>query len=77
MRIYLGKDRQNATQVIMTVTHTTLRSLTRRVEGICHKLFIDSFISSPCLFDNLCTRGINCSRTVKIIKECQRAPTLR
>jgi len=32
MNIYLGKDRQNATQM-MTITHATVRSLTSTVKG--------------------------------------------
>jgi hypothetical protein len=43
MRIYLGKDRQNATQT-MTI-HATVRNLTRR-EGTDHKLYMDKFLFS-------------------------------
>ena len=42
MGVYLGKDSQSAT-VDMTATHATGRHLTRRVEGLGHKLFMDNF----------------------------------
>jgi archaellum biogenesis ATPase FlaH len=45
MRIYSGKDKQNARQT-MTATQETVRSLTRTVEGIGYKLYTD-FFSSP------------------------------
>jgi hypothetical protein len=63
MRIYLGKGRQNATQ--MTTTYATVRSLTRRVEGVGHKLYMNIFFSSPDSFDDLHTRGIKCCGTVR------------
>ena len=58
MRVYLGKDSHSATD--MTTTHTTVRHLTHRVEGLGHRIFMDNFFSSPRLFDDLdrCTRGI-------------------
>jgi hypothetical protein len=64
MRIYLGKNKQNSTQM-KTVTHTTVRSLTRRVDGVGHKLYMDNFFSSSHLFHDLHTRGINCCGTVR------------
>ena len=42
MRVYLGKDSQSATDD-MTTTHTTVRHLTCRVEGLGHKLWTISF----------------------------------
>ena len=57
MRVYLSKDSQSATHD-MTATHATGRHLTRRVEGLGHKLFMDSFFSSPRLFDDLLRRKI-------------------
>jgi hypothetical protein len=41
MKIYLGKDRQDATQTV------TARSLTGIVERVGHKLYMGSFFSSP------------------------------
>ena len=51
MRMYLGRDSHFATD--MTATHTTVRHLTSRVEGLGHKIFMDNFFSSPRLFDDL------------------------
>jgi hypothetical protein len=51
VRVCLGRDRQNAMQE-MTATHANVISLTRRVEGVGHKLFMANF-SSPDLFDDL------------------------
>ena len=52
MRVYLGRDSHSATDD-MTATHTIVRLLTSRVEGVGHKLFMDNFFSSPRLFDDL------------------------
>ena len=64
MRVYLGKDSQSATDD-MTATHATVRHLTRRVEGLGHKLFMDNFFSSPRLFDDLDGHKINSCGTVR------------
>jgi len=64
MKGYLGRDSHSATDD-MTATHTTVRHLTCRVEGLGHKLFIDNFFSSPRLFDNLMRRKIHSCRTVR------------
>jgi hypothetical protein len=61
--LYLGKDRQNATQA-MTVAGVTMRSLTRRSEGVGQKLYMNSFFF-PDLFDDLHRRGINCCGPMK------------
>ena len=58
MMVYLGKDSQSATDD-MTATHTTVRHLTCRVEGLGAKLFMDNFFSSPRLFDNFDGHKIN------------------
>jgi hypothetical protein len=59
-----GKDKQNATEM-MTATHAVMRVLARRVTGVGHKLFVDSFFSSAGLFDDLHTRQINCCGTFR------------
>jgi hypothetical protein len=48
----------------MTATHTTVRHLTSRVEGLGHKIFMDNFFSSPRLYDDLDRRKINSCWTV-------------
>jgi hypothetical protein len=63
MRVYLGKDSRFATDD-MTATHATVRHLTRRVEGLGHKLFMDNFFSSRRLFDDLERCKINSCGTV-------------
>jgi hypothetical protein len=45
-------------QTIME-TYASVKSLTRRVEGVGHKLYMDNFFFSPDLFDNLQTSAIN------------------
>jgi len=64
MSVYLGKQRLLATQE-MSATHGIVLELTRRVEGLGHKLYMDSYFSSPALFDNLFGRKINCCGTVR------------
>ncbi|KAG8233829.1 hypothetical protein J437_LFUL008051 [Ladona fulva] len=55
MKVYLGKDRLNLAKET-PATQATVRSLTRRVEGVGHKLYMDNFFSSPNLFDELKTK---------------------
>ena len=64
MNVYLGKDRQRAEQH-PTATHTTMTNLTRGVEGFGHKLYMDSFFSSPDLYDDLAQKKILCYVTVR------------
>jgi hypothetical protein len=56
MKFYLGKDRQNSTQM-MTAIHATVRSLTGRVERIGYKISMGNFFSSPDLMT--CTQGVS------------------
>jgi len=63
MRVYLGRDSHSTTDN-MTATHTTVRHLTSRVEGLGHNIFKDNFFSSPRLFDDLDRHNINLCRTV-------------
>jgi hypothetical protein len=64
MTVYLGKDRKLAIPT-MTATHATVTGLTGRIENLGHKLYMDSFFSSPELFDDLHTKAINCCGTVR------------
>jgi len=64
MKMYLGKDPRSATDD-MTATHTTVRYLTCRVEGLEHKLLMDNFFSSPRLFDDLLRQKIHSCGTVQ------------
>jgi len=64
MTVHLGTDSHSATDNMMA-THTTVRHLTSRVEGLGHKIFMGNFLSSPRLFDDLDRRKINSSRTVR------------
>jgi hypothetical protein len=50
--VYLGKQRQHATAQI-TATHGIVLQVIRRFEGLGHKVFMDSYFTSPALFDDL------------------------
>jgi aconitase A len=52
MKVYLGKDRQH-TAKHNAATHATVTELMRKIEGRGHKLYMDNFLSSPELFDDL------------------------
>jgi hypothetical protein len=65
MDVYLGRDRQQVAEHL-TATHTTVRNLTRRVEGVGHKLYMDNFFSSPDLFDDLAQKKIYCCGTLRL-----------
>jgi hypothetical protein len=54
MNVHLGRDRQNATQM-MTVAHAVLGSLTMRVEELGHELYMDCSFSLD-ISDDLYTR---------------------
>jgi hypothetical protein len=54
MEVYLGKYFQIATDEI-TATHATVRHPTETVEGVEHKLFVENFLFSPALFDDMAT----------------------
>jgi len=64
IRVYLGTDSHTTTDD-MTATHTPVRHLTSRVEGLGHKIFMDIFFSSPRLFDDLDRHKINSCGTVQ------------
>jgi len=52
MSVYLGKQWQHATAYI-TATHGMVPQVIQRVEGLGHKIFMDSYSTSPVLFDDL------------------------
>jgi len=62
---YVDKGGQRTAQRL-TATHTTVTNLTRRIEGDGYKLYMDSFFSSPDLFDDLAQRNIYCCGTIKL-----------
>jgi len=64
MTVYLGRNSHSATDD-MTVTHATVRHWTSRVEGLGYKIFMDNFLSTPRLFDDLDRCKINSCRTVR------------
>ena len=68
MDVYLGKDRQRVAQHL-TTTHTTVTNLTRRVEGVGHKLYMDKFFSPPNLYDDLIQKKIYCCGTVRLNRQ--------
>jgi len=65
MDVYLGKHGQWAAQHL-PATHATVTNLTRRVEGVGHKLYMDNFFSSPDLYDDLIQKKIYCCGTVRL-----------
>ena len=67
MTMYLGKDRKYVTP--STATHVTVTGLAARIEHVGHKLYIDSFLSSLVLFDDLHTNTINCCGTVRPVEK--------
>ena len=58
MKVYLGRDSHSTTDD-MTATHTTVRQLTCRVEGLVHKIFMENFFSCPRLSDDFDRCKIN------------------
>ena len=64
LKVDLRKDRQSTAQRSMAA-HAIVTELTRKVEGRGHKLYLDSFFSSPALFDDLTKKKINCCGTVQ------------
>ena len=49
----------------MTATHAAVTGLAARIEHVGHKLYMDNFVSSPALFDNLHTKTINYCGTLR------------
>jgi hypothetical protein len=48
----------------MVAVNELVGQLTRRLEGVRCKLFVDNYFCSCAFFDNISTRKINCCRTV-------------
>ena len=65
MEVCMGKYRQHTAQHV-TATHATVTELTRKIEGRGHNLYMDSFFSSPELFDDLTKKQIYCCGTVRL-----------
>ena len=65
MNVYLGKDRQRAAQHL-TATYATVINLTKEIEGLGHKLYMDNFLSSPDLSDDLAQKKISGCGTVRL-----------
>ena len=61
MTVYLGRDRQRTAQHL-TATHATV---TKKVQGCGHKLYMDNYFLSPDLFDDLAMKQIYCCGTVR------------
>ena len=74
--IYLGKDRQRVAQHL-TATHATVNNLTKGVEGLGHKLYMDNFFSSPDLSDDLAQKKISCCGTMRLHGKDLKPKTLR
>ena len=66
MTVYLGKDRRYVTP--STATHVTVTGLATRIEHLGDKLYMDSFLSPPALFNDLHTNTINCCGTVRPVE---------
>jgi hypothetical protein len=62
------KEWRGKVQQKQWLLYVTMRNLTRRVERVGHKFYMDNFISSPYTSDDLYTRGISCCGTVKYCK---------
>jgi hypothetical protein len=76
--VYIWEDQANATQT-MTATHTTVKSLTRRVKRVGHELYMDNFpplwiYSMNCMQDLSVVVQLS---EFRIVKECQETLTVR
>jgi hypothetical protein len=56
MTMYLGKDRKHVTSSF-TATHAAVTGLAARIEHVGHNFYMDNFISSPALFDDIHTKA--------------------
>jgi hypothetical protein len=58
-------EQRQCTAQHLTATHATMAELTKKIQGRGHKLYMDNYFSSPVLFDDLATKQIYCSGTVR------------
>jgi hypothetical protein len=65
MNIYLGKQKNNAVGTDITPTHGTVLELVCKVEGVCHKIYMGNYFTSPKLFNDLHSRKINACGPVR------------
>lgn len=65
MSVYLAGRTQPTGGIFSFATHGVVQRLVRKVEGVGHKLFMDSNFSSPLLFEDLMDRKINCCGIVR------------
>jgi len=49
----------------MTATHPNVTGLAATIKHVGHKLYMDSFFSTPTLFDDLCIKPVDCCGTVR------------
>jgi hypothetical protein len=49
----------------LIITHATVPELKRKIQERGHKLYMDNYFSTPDLFDDLDTKQIYCSSTVR------------
>jgi hypothetical protein len=68
MKVYLGKQREDAAGDV-TAIHGAVLQLVRRTENKGHKLYVDNYFSSPRLFDDLHNRRIGSCGTVHHTKK--------
>ena len=64
MTVYLGRNRKHTAQHL-TASHATVSELTKKIQGCCHKLYLDNYFSSLYLFDDLVMKQIYCCATVR------------
>ena len=63
-KVYMGEERQGTAQHV-TATHVTVTELTRKIEGLAHKLYMDNFFSYTGLNDDLVKKQIYCCANVR------------
>ena len=69
--MYLGKDRKHVTSSF-TATHAAVTGLAARIEHVGHNFYMDNFISSPPLFDDIHTKATAVELLDQIEEGCHR-----